>query len=424
MAPALVTEEGVAVCVSPPSPPGNVSISLVAYPEQGLGQGLDTASGPGLGSDLTWCCGYFLYYPSFKASTLAPALVPSAGGTLITITTSPGLLSVDPSAVSWHCWFTLTPSDYTDPGQGLAQGQALASGPGLASVQGLIAAVGAYPVNDSLLACHTPPMLLATGGHVMVSFGSFHEIWSNVLPLSVAVSSDALFAGVGTSSAGDGTGSGTVTGGVGAGGWSLIPNRGSHRGGTFVTFYLPSSWMFVQPMVSFGNAGSTPTTPSTPTPSTPTSASQSTPTTYTAYTLTTPPGTVGQVSITIHDASYPNAPLFPLGYFSYEQPADVASISPSSAGYSLPSPGVDTSMGSGMNMGVNMGMGNGNGGYNNSVMYNNNNNNTTTIATTSGTAASGSSVQQFLVFGSFFLDTPGLSCLLGSGLAPERVAAR
>ena len=249
-----------AVCVSPPSPPGNVSISLVAYPEQGLGQGLDSASGPVLGSDLTWCCGYFLYYPSFKALALAPALVPSAGGTLITITTSPGLLSVDSSAIAWHCWFTLTPSDYTDLGQGLG----LAPEPGLASGQGLIAAVGAYPVNDTLLACHTPPMLLATGGSVMVSLGSFHEIWSNALPLSVAVSSDALFASLGTTSAGDGTGVGVGSGGVGAGGWPLTPNRGSHRGGTLVTFYLPSSWMFVQPVVSFGNAGSTPTTPTTP----------------------------------------------------------------------------------------------------------------------------------------------------------------
>ena len=88
--PALVTDWGVAVCVSPPSPPGNVSVSLAMYPEQGLGQGLGQGSGLGSGLSFTWCCGYFLYYPPFKALALAPALVPSAGGTLLTITTSTG----------------------------------------------------------------------------------------------------------------------------------------------------------------------------------------------------------------------------------------------------------------------------------------------------------------------------------------------
>ena len=132
----------------------------------------------------------------------------------------------------------------------------------------------------------------------MVSFGSFQEMWSNTVPLSVALSAGAssggALAGVGS--------------GVGAGGWPLSPNRGSHRGGTNVTFFLPSSWVFLHPLVSFGNAGTTPT-------SIPSVDTQSPPAAYVAYTVTTPTGTLGQVAVTIHDASYPSAPVFPLGYF-------------------------------------------------------------------------------------------------------------
>jgi hypothetical protein len=62
---------------------------------------------------------------------------------------------------------------------------------------------------------------------------------------------------------------------------------------------------------------------------------------------------------TVHDAAYPNAPVFTLGAFSFERPADVSSTSPQSAVY-----GADV---------------------------------------------------RLMVFGSYFLDTPGLSCLLGSG---------
>ena len=148
----------------------------------------------------------------------------------------------------------------------------------------------------------------------MVSFGSFQEMWSNTVPLSVALSAGASSGGVLT-----GVGSG-----VGAGGWPLSPNRGSHRGGTNVTFFLPSSWVFLHPLVSFGNAGTTPTTPtptptptSAATPTTPSTDTQSPPDAYVAYTVTTPTGTLGQVAVTIHDANYPDAPVFPLGYFRY-----------------------------------------------------------------------------------------------------------
>ena len=215
--------------------------------------------------------------------------------------------------MSWHCWFTYasssSPTITTVPGQGqglapalgqgLARGQGLASGQGLAQglaqgqglasgqglglgvtagsplPYGLIATVGAYRVNDTVLACHTPPMLLATGnasvhdtlyynipfystpsqpilrslpalteptlvthsliisphhthtlltgGRVMVAFGSFQEMWSNTLPLAVAVSAGTQGTGLGT-----GLGQGTGTVGVGAGGvgWPLTPNSG------------------------------------------------------------------------------------------------------------------------------------------------------------------------------------------------------
>ena len=179
----------------------------------------------------------------------------------------------------------------------------------------------------------------------MVAFGSFQEMWSNTLSLAVALSTGTQGTGLGTGlGTGQGTGQGTGVGvgtvGVGAGGvgWPLTPNRGSHRGGTQVTFFLPSSWVFHQPLVSFGNAGTSPTSPtlssapssapSTTTSATPTSTpsatssvnpsnanAQSLTEAYVAYTLTTPNGTLGQVSVTIHDASYPNAPVFPLGYF-------------------------------------------------------------------------------------------------------------
>ena len=155
----------------------------------------------------------------------------------------------------------------------------------------------------------------------MVAFGSFQEMWSNTLPLAVAVSAGTQGTGLGT-----GLGQGTGTVGVGAGGvgWPLTPNRGSHRGGTQVTFFLPSSWVFHQPLVSFGNAGATPTSSSAPSSTTPSATSSANPSNanaqslteaYVAYTLTTPNGTLGQVAVTIHDASYPNAPVFPLGYF-------------------------------------------------------------------------------------------------------------
>ena len=47
--------------------------------------------------------------------------------------------------------------------------QVLGLAPGSPLPVGLIAAVGAYPVTDTLLACHTPPMLLATGNTITVS---------------------------------------------------------------------------------------------------------------------------------------------------------------------------------------------------------------------------------------------------------------
>ena len=95
--------------------------------------------------------------------------------------------------------------------------------------------------------------------------------------------------------------------------------RGSLRGGTTLTVSVPDTWVLRDPTLLFGGQYTCNRTD-----------------TYEllsqkgmiAYTFRSLEGSEGLVTLGIFDSRYPEAPVFSLGFYGYEKPADIYSIIP------------------------------------------------------------------------------------------------
>lgn len=98
----------------------------------------------------------------------------------------------------------------------------------------------------------------------------------------------------------------------------LSQPRGTSHGGTIVTLTTPDTWVIREPTLIFGEN----------------ERSQNITSKFTngqiVYTFLTPKGFNGQVTLGLVDSRYLGAPIFSLGIYRYETPAQVHSTSPSS----------------------------------------------------------------------------------------------
>ena len=242
------------LCISPPFPPGPISLSIYNTDNKQV-----------------WTNATFTYFPPLRLLTVYPLTVYPSGGTTVLLSISSPL----PPDDKVYCRF----GEDSTPIPALLFISPSTS-PSIHPTTALTTPT-TPTVFQQQIQCISPPGILST--ITTLSIGSYTETWSNTLNLSIGHNGP----------------SGLLP---------VHPNRGTHQGGTKVTIYLPSYWQFTKLVVQFGDGEVIHNLTRVITPLVPQAIGGNISSPYTGYVLLTPKGPLGQVQIVAYDAMYTHAP--------------------------------------------------------------------------------------------------------------------